>query len=62
MVTTEIKLLTVADVVEITMSSESTVRRWITEGHLPAAQFPGYGGRVRIHRCDLEEFLKPKME
>ena len=48
------KLLSLQEVAQQTGMSEKTIRRWIKSGELPAIEL---GGRYRIARSDLQEFL-----
>lgn len=47
--------LSVPTIAERTDSSESTVRRWITSGRLPAARI---GGVVRVRAEDLDALFE----
>jgi excisionase family DNA binding protein len=50
-------LLTLKEVAKAMRVSESTVRRWIRDGSLPAFKI-GKRGQVRISKRDLETFLE----
>lgn len=50
-------LLKPEDVARLLNVSSSTVRRWITEGHLPAIRTPGR--RLRIREADALKLIEP---
>ncbi|HIC88501.1 MAG TPA: DNA-binding protein [Anaerolineae bacterium] len=50
--------LTVAEAAEYLRVSDSTVRRYVREGLLPAARLPDKRG-IRVRRSDLETLLSP---
>ena len=52
-----VQLLTLQDVAEVLKVSESTVRRWIRIGHLPAFKI-GARGQLRVRQDELEQFLE----
>ena len=51
-----VDLLTPAQVAEMLKVSAASVRCWIHHGKLPAIRV---GGRLRIHRADVEAMLTP---
>ncbi len=51
-------LLTPNEVAPLLKVAASTVRGWITRGHLPAFRTPG--GEWRIRRADAERLLPPE--
>ena len=51
------ELLTVDDVADILGMHPYTVRRWCRDGDLRHVVLPG--GRIRIHRTDLDALLRP---
>jgi excisionase family DNA binding protein len=51
-------LLSVAEVAELLGCAPVTVRRWISEGHLPAHKVgPGVRGLVRVDRSAIDELI-----
>lgn len=50
-------LLTLRDVAESMKVSETTVRRWVRAGSLPAYKV-GKRGQLRVREEDLEAFLE----
>jgi excisionase family DNA binding protein len=53
----KMKLLTLNEVIELLKVSESTARRWIKSGALPAFKL-GESGHLRVRAEDLEEFVQ----
>ena len=53
----KMNLLTLKEVAKAMRVSESTVRRWVRDGSLPACKI-GKRGQVRISKIDLETFLE----
>lgn len=51
------RLLTVGDAARIVAVSPATIRRWLSEGHLPKVQPTGSHGVVRIDPRELRRFL-----
>jgi excisionase family DNA binding protein len=58
------QLLTVKEVAKILKVNETTVRRWIKEGALPAILLPKSRGRknFRIRKSVLDTILNPGKE
>ncbi len=50
--------LTASDIASRLNVSSRSVRRWITDGHLPGARF---GRQYRVHESDLEYFVESKL-
>jgi excisionase family DNA binding protein len=51
----QFEMLSVAEAAQIARVSSSTVRKWITDGHLIAHRY--VGRLIRIQRSDLEIFI-----
>jgi excisionase family DNA binding protein len=49
--------ISVKEAAEALKISESTVYRYIEEGHLPAYKMPGSKGRLMIMKSDFEKFV-----
>jgi excisionase family DNA binding protein len=49
------ELLTVPETAKLLRLSVGTIRAWVLNKKIPYCKF---GGRVRFHRCDLDEFIQ----
>jgi excisionase family DNA binding protein len=53
----KMNLLTLKEVTKAMRVSESTVRRWVRDGSLPAYKI-GKRGQLRVSKIDLDAFLE----